>query len=95
MSHSHGEEIGKVYCSCKEKIPSRHPRLNRREPVFEQRVQTEDRLQWKKIHKTDVLEDTLNKYDFSITAPVTKNLIVDNTHLSAEQVVEKIIEFLN
>ncbi|MDO8624223.1 MAG: AAA family ATPase [bacterium] len=57
-----------------------------------ERVIGEDRLQWKKIHKKEVLEDTLNQYDFSKTAPLNHNSIIDNTNTSAKGVVEKIIE---
>ncbi|MDB5259750.1 MAG: hypothetical protein JWO73_958 [Candidatus Taylorbacteria bacterium] len=57
------------------------------------RVVEADRLQWGKLSKPDMLKMTLDKYDFSKTAPLKNNMIIDNTHQSAEEVVGKIIEF--
>lgn len=58
------------------------------------RVVEEDRRQWKKIHDPQTLEDVLNKNDFATVAPVEHNIVIENTSLSAKQVVEKIADFI-
>jgi hypothetical protein len=60
-----------------------------------ERVGREDRRMWKKINTGEVLEDLLGKYDFTPVAPVKNNIVIDNTDLSVEQSVEKIIKFIS
>ncbi len=57
------------------------------------RVKGEDRLLWTKIHKPEVLEEALGRHNFTNEAPVKNNLLIDNTELPVEEVVEKIIDF--
>ena len=63
-----------------------------RESLFH-RVTEKSRVQWRKINTQNVLEEVLAKYDFMKTAPLKNNLVLDNTNLSAEEVVEKIESF--
>jgi len=59
-----------------------------------ERVVQSDRLAWKKIHSTEVLKEALQKNDFTKTAPLTNNLIIDNTDLSADEVASKIVNYI-
>ncbi len=59
-----------------------------------ERVLQTDRLEWKKIHSREVLQEVLEKNDYAKTAPLKNNHIIDNTDMSVEEVTKQIIEFI-
>jgi AAA domain len=62
--------------------------------TLSQRVKEEDRRTWGKIHNEEILEGILSKHDYTKTAPIKNNIIIDNTDFSAEEVAQKIQEFI-
>lgn len=58
------------------------------------RVSGEDRQQWRKVTDPAKLEESLNMLDYESPAPFKKNIIIDNTELSAKEVAAKIAEFI-
>ncbi|MDO8498164.1 MAG: AAA family ATPase [bacterium] len=56
------------------------------------RVINESRKEYKKLTKVPKMRDLLDKEDFTTSAPVKKNLVIDNSKLSPEEVVHIITE---
>ncbi|MBI2475818.1 MAG: hypothetical protein HYV67_01070 [Candidatus Taylorbacteria bacterium] len=57
------------------------------------RVLNKERVKYNKPNTINELTEVMNKLDFSTLTPVDQTFIVDNTHLSAQKVVLKIIKF--
>ncbi len=58
------------------------------------RVVESDRLEWRKIHTTEVLDSPLKKNDFTRLALLKNNISIDNTDLSAHDVATKIADYV-
>lgn len=59
------------------------------------RVKEDDRKEWGKITDEKILAATLDRHDFSKTAPLKNNIIIENDTMPADQVVEKIMSFIS
>ena len=57
------------------------------------RVIEPNRRDWGKISNPDMLQNSLQKYDYMKTAPLKNNLIINNTDKTVEEVVKQIIDF--
>lgn len=58
------------------------------------RVRDTSRREHQKLTDTSIMKDYLKSKDFKTSAPVENNLVIDNTSLSPERVVEMIIRHL-
>jgi len=59
-----------------------------------QRVVENDRLEWGKIHSAEVLNNVLQKNDFTQAAPLKNTISIDNTDVSAHEVAAKIADYI-
>lgn len=59
------------------------------------RVLSEERKKYNKTNTLNKLIKEMNNLDFSTSTPVDQTLVVDNTFLSTQKVVLKIIKFFN
>lgn len=58
------------------------------------RITSESRKKYKKLTKTSIMKEILKTEDFKTSGPVKNNLIIDNTNLNPNQVVNLIIKEL-
>jgi len=58
------------------------------------RVESDDRKNWGKISTKEMLQDSMNKNDYTKSALVKNIISIDNTNLSVEETVQKIKEFV-
>ena len=59
--------------------------------VLLKRVESSDRGNFQKLQDKSILKELLVKYDCATPIPFVKNISIDNTHLSPEQVVKQIL----
>jgi cytidylate kinase len=59
------------------------------------RVLNKDRKKYSKLNTHDSLAKGMDELDFTTTTSEEKTIVIDNTNLSLQKVVSKILEFLN
>jgi cytidylate kinase len=59
------------------------------------RVLNNERGKYNKTNTVNKLTKEMNNLDFSTLTPIDQTLVIDNTHLSAQNVVLKIIKFFS
>ncbi len=62
--------------------------------ILLKRVTSESRKNYKKLTNTKSLKELLTLRDFTTSAPVKNNLVIDNTNLEPKKVVQMIINHL-